>query len=91
MRESSAPFFLWALKLRLKNGLDFCVDGNMRCWKTVDRIVRTGGLRKMEEARDVIVLVVAGEEPFGLRIGKRKRSKSRGNAETACGGKVAID
>src|SRR4029077_3492207 len=83
--------FLWALKLRLKNGLDFCVDGNMSGWKTVDRKRRAGGLRKMEEAGDVIVLVVAGEEPFGFRGGKRKRRKSHGNAEADGNGKIAID
>jgi len=50
-----------------------------------------GGLREMEEAGDVIVLVVAGEKALSFGVGEGEGGEGDGSAEVACGGQVAID
>jgi hypothetical protein len=48
-------------------------------------------LGEIEEAGDVVVLFVAGEEAFGFGVAESKGRKADGDTEVAGCGEIAID
>jgi hypothetical protein len=66
---------------RLKDGLDFGVEGDVCGGETVDGKFLAGGFGKLEEAADVIVLVVSGKDLFGFVGRKAESGKSYGLAK----------
>ena len=58
---------------------------------SVDREFLAGGFGEMEEAADVIVLVVTGEEAFGFGGGQLKGGESNGLTKAPGKQAVAID
>ena len=65
----------------LEDGFDFCGDGHVRGGETVDGEFLAFGFRELEEATDVVVLVVAGEEAFGFGGRKAEVGECNGFAE----------
>src|SRR6201987_515334 len=74
----------------LQDGLDFGVDGYVGGGKAVDGEWSAGILGEMEEARDVIVLVVSGEEALVFRMAQPQAGKSHGDAKFQRDGEIAI-
>src|SRR5712692_5182150 len=66
-----------------KDGLDFGVEGDVGGGNSVDREFFAGGFRKLEEAADVIVFVVTGEEAFRFRLGQTEGGKGNRLSEFA--------
>ena len=76
----------WSRQLRrltgLEDGFDFGVDRDVRGGNAIDGILRPSGFGKMEEAADVVVLVVAGEQPLGFGGGEGKGGERYGLGRT---------
>jgi hypothetical protein len=67
----------------LKDGFDFGVEGDVGRGDSVDGKFLAGSLGKMEEAADVVILVVAGEEALRFGDGKAKGGQGDGDSEFA--------
>src|SRR5580693_6911239 len=75
----------------LKNGMDFGIDGDVCSRDAVDREFDAVGFREMEEAADVIILVVGRKKTF--RFGRREleRGKRDKLAELPGQGEVQVN
>src|SRR5712691_8908951 len=74
-----------------KDGLDFGVEGDVCGGDAVDGEFLAGGFGEMEKAADMVVLVVAGEKPFGFRSRELKRGEGDRGAEGSGERAVAAD
>jgi hypothetical protein len=74
-----------------KDGLDFSVEGDVRDRLSADGELCAAGIGEMEEAADVIVLVVAGEEALGFSGRELESGESDGLAEFTSERAVAAD
>jgi hypothetical protein len=64
-----------------QDGFDFAVEGDVGGDEAVDGEFWAGGFGEMEEAADVVVLVIAGEEALGFLRGEAEDRESYGFAE----------
>src|SRR5882762_7333432 len=91
-----SEFFKWILgrPVRLrpsKNRLDLRVKGNVRGGDAINGESFARGIGEMEETADVVVLVVAGEDAFGLCDREAKDGESDPFAEIVGVGAVQPD
>jgi hypothetical protein len=66
-----------------ENRLDFGVDRDVRGGDAIDGILFASGLGEIEEAADVVVLVVTGEEALGFGGSQREGGERYGLAKIA--------
>src|SRR5690242_10818242 len=81
MRIDSVPASL--KRQQSENGFNFGVDRDMRCGNTVNRKLLAVGLREMEEAADVVVLVVGGKQALDFGVAERECGERDGPAKFA--------
>jgi hypothetical protein len=74
-----------------KDGFDFGVEGDVGGGEAVDGEFGANGFGEMEEAADVVVLVIAGEEAFGFLEGEAEGGERDGLAEVGGVGAVEAD
>jgi hypothetical protein len=74
-----------------EDGFDFGVEGDVGGGEAVDGKFGAGGFGEMEEAADVVVLVIAGEEAFGFLEGEAEGGERDGLAEVGGVGAVEAD
>jgi hypothetical protein len=74
-----------------EDGFDFGVERDVGGGKAVDRKFGAGGFGEMEEAADVVVLVIAGEEAFGFLKGEAEGGERDGLAKVGGVGAVETD
>jgi len=67
----------------LKNRFDLGIEGDVGGRNSVDGEFLAGGFRELEEAADVIVLVVTGEEAFCFCVRQTEDRKSNRLAKIA--------
>ncbi len=65
-----------------KDGFNFSVQGNMGDGLAADEELCASSIGEMEETADVVVLVIAGEEPLGFGDRKAKDGERNRLAET---------
>jgi hypothetical protein len=70
---------------------DFGVEGDVGGAEAVDGEFGASGFGEMEEAADVVVLVIAGEEAFGFLEGEAEGGEGDGLAEVGGVGAVEAD
>src|SRR5713101_5296623 len=73
----------WVTRQRplLKDSFDFGVEGDVCGGNAVDGKFLASGFREVEKAADMVVLVVAGEKPFGFRSRELKRREGHRGAK----------
>jgi hypothetical protein len=74
-----------------EDAFDFGVDRDVGGKEAVDGEFAAGGFREMEEAADVVVLVITGEQAFGFLGGEAKDGQSNWLAEIPGVGAVQPD
>jgi hypothetical protein len=74
-----------------EDGFDFGIEGDVGGGEAVDGEFGADGIREMEEAADVVVLVIAGEEAFGFLEGEAEGGEKDGLAEVGGVGAVEAD
>jgi hypothetical protein len=74
-----------------EDGFDFGVEGDVGGGEAVDGEFGAGGFGEMEEAADMVVLVIAGEEAFGFLEGEAEGGERDGLAEVGGVGAVEAD
>ncbi|GAC1624560.1 MAG: hypothetical protein PVS2B2_11450 [Candidatus Acidiferrum sp.] len=65
---------------RLEDGFDFGIEGDVSYGSAADGVGSAFSLREMEEAADVIVLIITGEDTLDFVWGKGERRKGDGLA-----------
>ena len=68
---------------RSEDGLDFGVDGDVCGRNSINQVFFAGGFRELEEAADVIILVVTGEKALRFCFRQTKSEKRNRLSKTA--------
>lgn len=74
-----------------EDGFDFGVEGDVGGGEAVDGEFGADGFGEVEEAADMVVLVIAGEETFGFLEGEAEGGERDGLAEVGGVGAVEAD
>jgi hypothetical protein len=75
----------------LQNGFDLSVERHVGGGESVDGEFLADGIGEMEEAADVVVLIVAGEEAFRFGLRKAQRGERDGLAKIANARAIEFD
>jgi hypothetical protein len=74
-----------------EDGFDFGIEGDVGGGEAIDGEFGAGGFGEMEEAADVVILVIAGEEAFGFPRSEAEVGERDGLAEVGGVGAVEAD